>query len=166
MELSTYLLPESGNMPNNDRLALLVYASAVACDRPDPAVLFEQAFDAHSWPSAWRNGIFPYHHYHSTAHEALGVYRGTVSVRFGGEDGVIVAASAGDVIIVPAGVAHKCVGHSADLGIVGAYPRGQIPDTCDGSNYTEDRRTIAGLGIPQMDPVFGDSGPMLDHWRA
>ena len=35
----------------------------------------------------WRNGIYPYVHYHSMIHEALGVARGRAKVRFGGDNG-------------------------------------------------------------------------------
>ena len=90
-------------------------------------------FTANGWPAAWRNGIYPFHHFHSTAHEALGVYAGTATARFGGEGGIDMTVSAGDVVIIPAGVGHKAIEASANLGIVGAYPAGTGPDLCRGA---------------------------------
>jgi len=96
----------------------------------DPAVAFEELFDRNRWPAAWRNGVYPFHHFHSNAHEALGVYSGEVTVQFGGDDGIVVTARPGDVIVLPAGTGHKRLAWKGALGIVGAYPAGQHPDMC------------------------------------
>ena len=43
-------------------------------------------FAANGWGHGqWRNGIFPFVHYHSMIHEALGIARGRARVRFGGD---------------------------------------------------------------------------------
>ena len=76
-------LNDDGSIPNNPALPLLVYRQAVTLPNDDPATVFEALFTANGWPAAWRNGIHPFHHFHSTAHEALGVYRGTATARFG-----------------------------------------------------------------------------------
>jgi len=44
---------------------------------------------------------FSFAHYHSTTHEALGVYRGSATLRLGGEHGKNVEVHAGDVIVIP-----------------------------------------------------------------
>ena len=56
----------------------------------------------------WRNGIYPYVHYHSMIHEAMGMARGRAKVRFGGENGQEIEIVAGDVVILPAGTGHQC----------------------------------------------------------
>ncbi|WP_250123845.1 cupin domain-containing protein [Chroococcidiopsis sp. CCMEE 29] len=67
----------------------------------------------------------PNHHYHSTAHEVLGISRGKAAVRLGGDArGQTFEVRAGDVIIIPAGVAHKNLDSSSDFLVVGAYPLG------------------------------------------
>ena len=71
-------LSRNGWMPNNDRLPVLLYRTALHPDGRDPASLFEQAFDANGWPPQWRNGVYDFHHYHSTAHEVLGFAAGHV----------------------------------------------------------------------------------------
>jgi uncharacterized protein YjlB len=160
-------LEDDGAIPNNAELPLLVYRQAVALPRQEAAAVFEALFTANGWPAAWRNGIHPFHHYHSTAHEALGVFSGRATACFGGEHGVRMTVSAGDVIIIPAGVGHKGLDASPDLGIVGAYPAGTGPDLCRG--LEEERpaclRAIARVAVPDRDPLYGDRGPLREHWR-
>ena len=85
----------------------------IATRPADPAAI-ERIFAANGWPPAWRNGVHPFHHF-SSAHEVLGVARGEASVLFGGPDGTVLPVAAGDVVVVPAGVAHCNQGQSSDL---------------------------------------------------
>ena len=123
-------------------------------------------FTANGWPAAWRNGIYPYHHFHSTAHEVLGVFSGTATALFGGESGIELTVSAGDVVVVPAGVGHKALEASTDLGIVGAYPAGSRPDLCRGAPGERPGclDAIARVGKPDRDPLYGERGPLQRHW--
>ena len=91
-------------------------------------VPFERAFSAHGWTGGWRNGIYPFVHFHSTAHEVLGIARGHARVEFGGAKGQVLAVEAGDVVVLPAGTGHRRVSSSSDLLVVGAYPRGSRVD--------------------------------------
>ena len=160
-------LGPSGATPNHPRWPLLVYPNAIAIDGPDPAAVFEALFDRNGWPAAWRNGIHPFHHFHCRAHEALGVYSGEATVQFGGEDGIVIAARPGDVIVLPAGTGHKKLSSRGTLGIVGAYPAGQRPDLCTPlmSNFAESVAAVAHVPVAPRDPVCGDDGPLLEHWR-
>ena len=159
-------LEDDGAIPNNPELPLLVYRQAVTLPDSDPATAFEVLFTANGWPAAWRNGIHPFHHFHSTAHEALGVYAGTATARFGGESGVDLTVSAGDVVIIPAGVGHKAIEASADLGIVGAYPAGTGPDLRRGAPGERPASVgaIARVPVPARDPLYGAEGPLRRHW--
>lgn len=155
-------LPPADEIPNHPRWPLLVYPGAVRIADGDPAAAFEVLFTRNRWPAAWRNGVFPFHHYHSNAHEALGVYEGEVTVQFGGEPGLVLTARPGDVIVLPAGTGHKRISSKGHLGIVGAYPEGARPDTCMPPLRKEAK---AGAPLPAADPVHGIDGPLFRHWR-
>ena len=155
---------DDGRIPNNPRLALVHYHAVL--DDGDMAAAFEEAFARHGWGGAWRDGIYGYHHYHSAAHEALGIARGRARVRLGGEGGVTVEVQAGDMIVIPAGVGHKNEGSSSDLLVVGAYPEGQEPDLCTGQPE-EHARAVENIGsvrLPTADPLYGRNGPLIREW--
>ena len=161
------LIEDDGTFPNNGRLPLLVLPGAFAEDPGEElARTMEETFARNSWPPSWRNGVFPYHHYHSTAHETLGVYSGRGVVLFGGDKGVEREVTAGDVVVIPAGVSHKLIEESEGFRVVGAYPSGQSPDMNYGKRGERPRtdRTIAGLSLPEADPAYG-RGPLIELWK-
>jgi uncharacterized protein YjlB len=161
MNIVAHLLAPRGAIPNHPRWPLLVYADAV---KPAAPEAFESLFTSNRWPAAWRNGVFPFHHYHSNAHEALGVYAGEVTLQFGGEGGVTVIAKPGDVIVLPAGTGHKKLSSRGALGIVGAYPEGSRADTCV-APFARQAAKAAEVALPACDPVYGPRGPLFEHWR-
>jgi uncharacterized protein YjlB len=149
-------LRDDGRFPNS-RHPALVYRSALAASSGDLARLFESLFEQNGWPPAWRAGLYTMHHYHSSAHEVLGIFAGWVRARLGGEGGPIVTLRAGDAVLIPAGVAHKNEGQSEDFRAVGAYPRGMSPDMRYGrpAEREADAARLAALPPPTPDPVFG-----------
>ena len=163
--VETYRFADDGIVPNNPALPLVVYRGALA-EGGDRAAACERLFAEHGWPDVWRNGIYAHHHYHSTAHEVLGIAAGNARVRLGGEGGQSVDLRAGDVVVIPAGVAHKRESASADLLVIGAYPRGQSPDLCRAEAAAHDRSLghIAAVPLPAADPVTGRADPLLDCW--
>lgn len=165
-DVIAHLLATNGAVPNHPRWPLLVYPHAVAIEGADPAAAFENLFDGNGWPPAWRNGVYPFHHFHCDTHEALGVYSGEVTVQFGGDGGIVVTARAGDVIVLPAGTGHKKLSSRGELGIVGAYPAGQRPDmsTPLAANVQRSAAAITRVPLPQSDPVHGKGGPLFTHW--
>jgi uncharacterized protein YjlB len=167
-DITAHFFDDNGPFPNNRRLPLLVMKNAVALSGSDPAACFEILFKRHRWENGWRNGIFAYHHFHSTAHEVLGIYAGGAEVQFGGPEGPTLAVSAGDAVVIPAGVAHKRQSASSDFRVVGSYPRGQSPDMNIGR--PEERpgvyRNIDRTSIPDQDPIFGIDGPLIMHWTS
>lgn len=161
-ETLTFQFQDDGSIPNS-RLPLLVYRDAV----PPDAAAIERVFAANQWPPAWRNGVYPFHHFHSRAHEVLGVARGQVSVLFGGPGGQILTIKAGDVVVVPAGVAHCNQGQSDDLLIVGAYPaNGPEPDLRRGEPDEHDAaaQAVQTVPLPPADPVEGKEGALPRLW--
>ena len=166
MKHQTYVFADDGAMPNN-RLPLIVYPGMVAAGAGDAAVAFETLFASNGWGGMWRNGIYPFHHYHSTAHEVLGIAGGRAEVRFGGERGQTLAVKAGDAVLIPAGCGHKRVSASHDLLVIGAYPKGQWADLM--REGAEDRAgiraRIAAVPMPAADPLGGKAGPMASAWK-
>lgn len=158
----TFLFADDGAIPNS-RLPLLVYRSAMPAD----PVAIERGFAANRWPPAWRNGVHPWHHFHANAHEALGVARGWARVLFGGPNGQVLEVSAGDVVVIPAGVGHCNQAQSPDLLIVGAYPdNAPPPDQHRGEAADHDRLVgvIGTVRVPAADPVAGEAGPLRRLW--
>jgi uncharacterized protein YjlB len=166
--VEAFILTNDGVFPNNPKLPLLVYKKALNTEIQDLVSQVQAIFADHHWGDSWIDSIHSFHHYHSTSHEVLAICGGQARVLFGGEHGIEQTVSAGDVIIIPAGVAHKNLGSERDLVVVGAYPGGRKCDLCYGKH--EERPTsdksIVSLPIPESDPLYGAEGPLLEHWRA
>ena len=161
------LIPGDDNFPNNNTLSLILIQQAFNPSTKNLVSAIEKVFHGNAWGRSWRNGIFTFHHYHSTAHEVLGLYAGRVKAQFGGPNGQIAEAEAGDVIVIPAGVSHKNLDQSPDFHCVGAYPKGQSPDMQYGKPgerpYTDGN--ISSVPLPRTDPVYGKTGPILEIWE-
>lgn len=160
----TFLFKDDGKIPNS-HYPLLVYRTVVPASAG--ASKLETQFAANNWTNSWRNGVFPYHHYHSITHEVLGVYKGSALLQLGGEQGQSVRVQAGDVLVIPAGVGHKKLESSADFSVVGAYPDGREYDVLRGQpgERPQADKNIAAVPIPATDPVLGKQGGVVDLWK-
>ncbi len=158
-------LSRNGWMPNNEHLPVLLYRHAVAIEGSDPAVLFETQFERNGWPPQWRDGVYDFHHYHSTAHEVLGFAGGRATLILGGENGRVLEVQAGDVLVLPTGTGHCRLKATSDFLVVGAYPPDQHWDICRNAPSEEAVAHIRHLPIPKSDPVAGAAGPLTTIWR-
>ncbi len=165
-QITPHYFQDDGVVPNSV-FPLIVYQGALSLPENDPARAFEQIFAANRWSRSWRNGIYPFHHYHATAHEVLGIAQGSARVCMGGEQGVRLTIEPGDVMVIPAGVGHKNLGASTDLLVVGAYPDGQHPDLCRESarEHKHALENIPKVPMPASDPVFGTNGAVMNLWK-
>ena len=166
IEPLTFFFADDGAVPNN-RLPMLVYRGALDPRGRDPAGAIEQMFARNGWGHGmWRNGIYPFVHYHSQIHEVLGIARGQARVRFGGDNGEEQEVAAGDVAVLPAGTGHQRLSATPDLLVMGAYPPEGHYDLCRGSSAEHDRalETIPRVPLPERDPVFGTTGPLTKLW--
>lgn len=158
-QAETFILRQQGWVPNNERLPALLYRGAVKAEGRKAAEAFEQLFAVHGWPPQWRGSVFDYHHYHSTAHEALGVFAGFATLQLGGPGGKSVDVQAGDALLLPVGTGHCRVAGSDDFQVVGAYPEGMNWDVCTGAPSADTRAGMKALPLPHRDPVTGLPGP-------
>ena len=161
------MFSDDGSIPNNPRLPFLVYRSGIdLAGTPNPEEVIEQAFSRHGWGDMWRNGIFPYVHYHSMIHEVLGVARGRARVQFGGTQGEELDLGPGDVAVLPAGTGHQCLWAAPELMVIGAYPKSGKYDLCRGSKAERAKAigTIADVPMPNTDPIYGVDGPLMALW--
>lgn len=169
-------------------------------------------FTKNDWNVHWifRYGPTQLSHYHSKAHECMAVLSGTASIRFGVADtspdmelnthgsaweegGVLLEAEAGDVFIIPAGVAHKThntkpdaefallspgAGHGIEaenprqalseitldgFTMMGAYNGGDWDFVAAGGDFEK----VWAVPKPKYDPVLGMSDQGLcKTWRG
>ena len=164
-EISLEYFADDGQFPNST-LPVVIYKQVLPQDKVSAEDL-ETLFERNGWPPQWRDTVFTFHHFHSQSHECLGIARGNATLRLGGPQGREFRVLAGDVVLIPAGVAHQRVTASSDFMVVGAYPPGQENfDTLRGQ--PDDRpkadQNIAQVPLPATDPVGGQDGPVVEKW--
>lgn len=153
MRLETWSAPPGVVIPNHPSFAVLAYRAVDGiADGPDAA---RRLLAANGWGGTWVDGVFDFHHFHSTAHEALAVVAGSATLALGGPQGASFAVAAGDVLVLPAGTGHRRLAARDGFTVVGAYPPGQ--EDYDVLREADDaaRARIAALGPPPSDPVGG-----------
>jgi uncharacterized protein YjlB len=161
------ILSDDGQFPNNALLPLLIYQKAVILPPEKRSATIIEFLETNGWVNAWEDGVYDYHHYHSTAHEVLVIIRGSARIQFGGPGGVAFLVEEGDAVIIPAGVAHKALDLYDDFTCIGAYPTGQDYDLKTGKNEERDESiaNIKAVQLPGADPIYGMEGPLLNNWK-
>lgn len=155
---------QSGWVPNNRRFPVIVYRQVL--DGPNRTEAFERLFRTNGWGGLWRNGVYSFHHFHSTAHEILGIAAGQIRLMIGGPAGKEIAVEAGDALLLPAGTGHCRLEASNDLLVIGGYPPGQEADLCREMPTAEQQAMIDELGIPARDPLKGEAGGLRSLWHG
>jgi uncharacterized protein YjlB len=151
-------------VPNNGRLPVLIYRRALDPSAKDLGKTFEALFTSNEWPPQWRDSIFDYHHFHSTAHEVLAVISGKAEVIIGGPGGEVISIETGDVVLLPAGTGHCLQSTEGRFQVVGAYPEGQQWNIRRDALSKEEIAAMEALPFPRSDPVAGREGPLLREW--
>jgi uncharacterized protein YjlB len=158
MEMETWNAPSGDVIPNHPSFAVLLYRGTGLLD----ADAARSRFSANGWGGSWVDGVFDFHHFHSTSHEVLAVVAGSATLELGGPQGRAFDVSAGDVVVLPAGTGHRRVAARDGFTVVGAYPAGQ--EDYDLLRSADDAaiERIASLGAPPADPVGGEG---VKGWR-
>lgn len=167
LNIARHLLSADGEFPNNGLLPLLHYPEAFNTDESNGNMI-KEILETNSWTNAWVDGIYDYHHYHSTAHEVLVVLKGSARVQFGGPNGITLVLEKGDAIVIPAGVAHKKIEDADGFSCLGAYPDGQQYDMNygkPGERPATDEK-IKRVPLPDNDPLYGNDGPLIKNWLS
>ncbi|WQF82101.1 Putative uncharacterized protein YjlB [Colletotrichum destructivum] len=168
LRVSRHLIPAHGLLPNTSiqNRPLLIYHGVF------PSSSSASAIEAHLRSVGvvepqWRYTMYTTTHYHSTTHEVLCVSAGRARLCFGGEANphrVEPVVEGGDVLVVPAGVAHRLL-EDLDGGrfeMVGSYPGGHDWDMCYGRQGEEAKAgDIDRVAWFSRDPVYGDDGPVV-----
>jgi uncharacterized protein YjlB len=164
MRLETWTAPPGDRIPNNPRFPVLIYREVGAAVEDADAA--RDLFAGHGWGGSWVDGVFDFHHFHSTSHEALAVVAGNATLELGGPQGESFDVAAGDVLVLPAGTGHRRATARNGFTVVGAYPRRQENyDLLRGDDPAEveaARERIAALPAPAVDPVGGEG---IAVWR-
>nr|WP_290693445.1 cupin domain-containing protein [Halomonas sp. UBA3074] len=142
----------------NSPLPVLIYRQVLDTGSAEErAESFEAMFKRHGWPPAWRYHLYDFDHFHSTAHEALGIFRGKARARLGGPNGQETVLNEGDVLVLPAGMGHASVEADEDFCMVGAYPPGQKAEIerGDPAQLAAAQERAADVNLPKDSPVGG-----------
>lgn len=166
--MDTFYCKRNKNFPNSKH-PILIYRHCLELPKfKNKAVeVVQKIFTKNKWSNSWRDGVYGFHHYHSTTHECMAIVKGKAKLIFGGPKGKPAEVIAGDVIILPAGTGHKCTVHSEDFLCVGAYPGGKDYDMNYGkaSEYDKAIQTIKSMPKPVKDPIFGSEGFLKSLWK-
>jgi uncharacterized protein YjlB len=164
-KIHQYIVVDNGEFPNSI-LPVVLYRQALHLPMFFASQSVKDLLLENGWGNNWRGGIFTYHHYHSNTHEVLAVIKGKTRLVLGGDGGEIVKIEKGDVIIIPAGVAHRNIGEETAVTCIAGYPGGTNYDMQlgrPGERPAADKR-IEDLAFPSSGPVQGIKDPLLDIW--
>jgi uncharacterized protein YjlB len=160
------IIADDGTFPGN-RLPALLYKNVLDIPLLFPATHVRHLFKKNDWSNSWDAGIFTYHHYHSVTHEVLGIYSGKATVQLGDDNGPKILLAKGDVLVIPAGVAHKNLDEENQVGVIGAYPDGRDYDMNYGKpgERPQADENITRVPIPLTDPLQGKNGELTKRWN-
>ncbi|KAI3394902.1 hypothetical protein diail_2073 [Diaporthe ilicicola] len=170
LRVSRHLIPSHGRLPNSSILQkpLLIYHSVFA--NPSASAIESHLTSVGVVVPQWRYSMYPTSHFHSNTHEVLCISSGSARLCFGGgeenPERVDPVVQAGDVIVLPAGMAHRLLDDTSNgstFQMVGSYPKGYDWDMCYGREGEEGKvRGIAKVPWFDKDPIYGGQGPVLD----
>jgi uncharacterized protein YjlB len=163
-DICRLFLKDDGVFPNNANHPLLIFQSAFCQSQAEA----ERAIEKANWTRPWVWGIFPYHHYHSTAWELLVCIQGRATLQLGGEKGPTTSVARGDIMLIPPGAAHKQLEANDGFTLLGSYPPNSgVVDTLTGKPSLKEKENIQNCFIPTFEPILGvDLGSLYAYHTA
>jgi uncharacterized protein YjlB len=161
-----YFIHDNGIFPNSI-LPVLYYPNGLQLPLLFSAMHVKKIFEKNDWGNNWRSGIYTYHHYHSITHEVMAIIKGKTILQLGGDNGIELSIQKGDVLVIPAGVAHKNLGKEKDVIAIGAYPGGGDYDMNYGNageRPAADNK-IKKIPVPSTDPLMGHTNGLPKIWK-
>lgn len=165
LQVSRHQIPAFNRFPNTSIQGrpLLIYHSAF--EKPITSQIESHLSSVGVVKPSWNYTMYSTSHFHSNTHEVLVISSGSAKLCFGGEenpDRVEPVVTEGDVIVVPAGVAHRLLEDKGGFSMVGSYPDGKCWDMCYGrEDEAEKVNNIRDLEWFASDPIYGNEGPAL-----
>lgn len=165
-------LADTGTVPNS-RLPVVVYKAAFSPQAPSSSDV-DQGLTQLAWRNGWKvdwvesDAVFRYTHYHTTAHEVLAVLDEVAAIRLGGEGSkTVVHVSPGDLLGIPAGVAHRRISGNQYFRVAGLYLAGAKWDLMrvTPANYRKAQHNLPNVELPEADPLYGQDGPLMQYWK-
>ena len=166
LQVSRYQLPAFKGLPNTSIQGkpLLIYHAVFV--PADASQIESHLYSIGEVIPKWRYTMYSTTHFHSTTHEVLSISSGSARLCFGGDENpgrIEVDVRAGDVIVVPAGVAHRLLEDKGAFQMVGSYPIDKTWDMCYGGAGEEEKvEAIKTLGWFTRDPIYSVEGPALE----
>jgi uncharacterized protein YjlB len=167
IKVSQHYIPAWQRIPNTSiqNKPLLIYHSAFIASASQLSARLKEINEV---VPQWQYPMYRRGHFHSTSHEVLGVISGRAFLCFGGEQNPMRVqpwVQAGDLIVVPAGVAHQLLQDpDGDFSMLGSYPQGKHWDMCYGVESEDEAKitkAIAQQAWFDRDPLYGDDGPAI-----
>ncbi|KAL0939719.1 cupin domain protein [Colletotrichum truncatum] len=176
----TYLLRRTTHCPNND-LPVLIYRNVLGEQLDETSV--SERLQRNGWVKKGTWGTIKLKHFHPNTHECYGIFQGRSELVFGEGSsdstgsGVKCEVHAGDVVVVPAGVAHASTPESEEASgeneyrYIGVYPEGSPHYSIEmGKKSLMEKpdlvAEVAGVPVPPCDPVYGLDGPLVQIWKS
>ena len=160
--------PDDGIIPNSRRPVVLYRGIVSYSDRRKIEEELKHLVAENRWYVAWPWRIYTFTHWHSTTHEGLICIDGRATIRLGGPRvGCEFEIASGDVLFLPAGVAHRKIASTKDFTVCGIYPKGKEYDLIKGARTlnAEARGRSRTIAFLFNDPLLGKEGSLSKLWK-
>ncbi|MGJ7032222.1 cupin domain-containing protein [Niabella hirudinis] len=148
-------------------LPLLVYRGFFDKEYGSCEGWLTKKFRSNKWFPAPALQAHDFTHYYANTHIVLGICAGEAKWQLGGRLGISTILEKGDVMVIPAGVALRCIESDADFKMVGACSVNVVPELRGNKpgNPNQADPIIANIAIPDNDPILGPGEGLLTIWQ-